>query len=44
MHDKHIIESMTDDDDTICPICCGPMDDTDLSFFPCPCKFQVKMA
>ena len=41
MHDKHIIESMTDDDDTICPICCGPMDDTDLSFFPCPCKFQL---
>lgn len=33
--------SSYDDDETICPLCCNPMDETDLALFPCPCNFQV---
>lgn len=36
------MESMVfEDDDNNCPICCGPMDETDYRLFPCPCGFQV---
>lgn len=31
-----------DDEDTnLCPVCCGPMDETDIRLFPCPCGYQV---
>ena len=33
--------SSYDDDETICPLSCEPMDETDLALFPCPCNFQV---
>ena len=33
--------SSYDDDETICPLCCNSMDETDLALFPCPCNFQV---
>lgn len=32
---------MSEDEDHMCPICCGPMDKTDYRLFPCPCGFQV---
>ena len=31
----------SDDDEQVCPICYGIMDETDLRLFPCPCNFQV---
>ena len=31
----------SDDDEHLCPICYGAMDETDLRLFPCPCNFQV---
>ena len=33
--------SSYDEDETTCPLCCEPMDETDLALFPCPCNFQV---
>ena len=33
-----------DDEDTnLCPVCCGPMDETDIRLFPCPCGYQLCM-
>lgn len=31
----------SDDDQNICPICYGTMDETDLAMFPCSCNYQV---
>ena len=33
--------SSYDDDEIICPLCCEPMDETDLTLFPCLCNYQV---
>ena len=30
-----------DDEDEQCPLCMQPLDETDISFFPCPCNYQV---
>lgn len=32
---------LSDEDKQLCPLCCEPMDETDLKLFPCPCNFQV---
>ena len=29
------------EDEHLCPVCFGPMDETDYRLFPCPCGFQV---
>lgn len=29
------------DSEWTCPLCIEPMDDTDISFLPCPCGYQV---
>jgi len=39
VHDLEIAETVNDDDS--CPLCANDLDDTDLSFFPCKCKFQI---
>jgi len=31
----------TVEDEDVCPLCANELDDTDLSFFPCKCRFQV---
>lgn len=33
--------SSSDEEQVTCPLCYEPMDDTDLTLFPCPCNFQV---
>jgi hypothetical protein len=30
------------EDDNECPLCCEPLDKTDLSFVPCSCGYQVR--
>ncbi|KAG9390997.1 RNA recognition motif in Eukaryotic CCR4-NOT transcription complex subunit 4 [Carpediemonas membranifera] len=30
-----------DDGEPLCPLCGEKLDNTELSFFPCPCKYQV---
>lgn len=31
----------SEEDDNLCPICAYEMDSSDLSFYPCPCNFQI---
>ncbi|CAE7261021.1 MOT2, partial [Symbiodinium necroappetens] len=38
---KCLVMGDDDEEDDTCPLCMQPMDETDISFFPCSCNYQV---
>ena len=42
-NDNHGVwgDSESEEEDIECPLCLEPMDETDQTFFPCPCGYQL---